>query len=159
MDKHLILMRHAEAQLEKYGENDRARSLTMSGFHEIDSVRLKLNSRLSDVSLALCSSVKRARQTLEGLRVLLSPHTKIVYEENFYQTSTPILWEKIKTISDEYECVLIIGHNPSITDFVKQFDPNFLGFSTCSLAFCRHTHPSWTTASPLSFRFLEYISS
>ena len=130
--KHVFLMRHAQAQIERYGQNDRERSITMDGMHEIESMRLKLRGKFSNVSLVLCSSVKRTRQTLQGVQPLLPSKVGFEYEEGLYQCSVNILWDKIHLCEEKHTSILIIAHNPSLTDFMLQLDPSFQVFPTCA---------------------------
>ena len=52
--KKLILMRHAEAQPEQFGLNDRDRSLSGGGMEELELIRRKLQGKLQGLQLVLC---------------------------------------------------------------------------------------------------------
>ena len=113
-------MRHAQAQLSQYGINDRERSITLAGMHELDALRPKLRNKLSDVQLVLCSNARRTRQTLDGIRHLLPTTLEIIYEDAIYNASKDFLIKTFHSLTDTVSTVMIVGHNPGLTECVQQ---------------------------------------
>ncbi len=135
--RQLLIMRHAQAQIEKLSPSDRERPITMAGMHEIESIRGQLQGQLSNVGLVLCSNARRTRQTLEGIRPLLPANVNIVYDDDMYHCNASVLWRKIVDLDPKLNAVLIIGHNPGITQFLRDVDPpthEFREFPTCGVA-------------------------
>ncbi|MCX7338582.1 MAG: histidine phosphatase family protein [Alphaproteobacteria bacterium] len=157
--KRLILMRHAQAQLEQFGKNDRDRAITMAGMHELESIRSQLKTQLAGVELVMCSNAKRTRQTLEGIRPLLPSTTKIDYDDDLYLASYEALWQKVRTIPQQYEIAMIIGHNPAVHQFAQNISmgTNFYGFTTCSLVICESTRNHWQQMTPHAIRLSEFM--
>lgn len=146
----VILMRHAASQLEQYGKNDRDRTITMEGMHEIDALRPQIQGQFNELSLILCSNVKRTRQTLECIKAFLPGSVQIHYDDSIYQASADILWHKIQTISPVHKNVMIIGHNPSLTTIIQNIEasPSIRVLPTCALAFLETKVNKWHEVSP-----------
>lgn len=121
--KTICLMRHSEAvvELSPSVSKDFDKPLTDNGINQLESVRtqLKLASFLPDV--VLCSPSVRTRQTLEWIQEVLGTNVDVVFDEELYGIEAGRLIEKIQELSDEQDSVLVIGHNPSISDAIQCF--------------------------------------
>ncbi|MBY0461930.1 MAG: hypothetical protein K2Q34_01970 [Alphaproteobacteria bacterium] len=158
--KRLILMRHAQAQLERFGFNDRERAITMAGMHELDAIRVKIQGHLEGISLILCSNAKRTRQTLEGMKPLVPSTASIVYKDELYHTNSKILWDRLSEVEDTHQCVMIVAHNPGLTQFIQELEPSipFKEFPTSGVAICEGEFPSWQEASPRYLRLHKFLT-
>lgn len=115
--KKLILMRHAESQPEGFGVSDRERCLSGDGLEELERVRKKLQGQLQGLNLVLCSNVKRTRQTLEGIKALLPSSCEYAFEDGLYHAPVANLINRLQAIEDSQDFVLVVAHNPSLSDF------------------------------------------
>lgn len=118
MVRRLVFMRHAEAQMIQYGKPDKDRAITMDGMHQLDSLRQKLKGKLSEIDVVICSNAKRTRQTLDGIRGLLPTKTEIIFDDNLYNSSQETIWSIIGKTNDNHKGVLIIAHNPGLSQAV-----------------------------------------
>jgi phosphohistidine phosphatase len=154
----VIMMRHAASQLEQHGKNDRERTITMAGMHEIDALRPKLCGQLEGVSLVLCSNVKRSRQTLEGIKQFIPVTADINYDDSIYQASADILWHKIQTVPPAHKTIMILGHNPSLTKIISAINPRFMShFPTCGVVQLETKLSKWHEVSPQSFQITSFF--
>lgn len=64
------------------------------------------------ISLVLCSSARRARETLD----LIAASGEIQIERELYGASADQLLERLRRVPDEVDAVMLIGHNPAIQD-------------------------------------------
>ncbi|MBY0280745.1 MAG: hypothetical protein K2W94_01135 [Alphaproteobacteria bacterium] len=158
--KRLILMRHAQAQLERFGFNDRERAITMAGMHELDAIRVKIQGHLEGISLILCSNAKRTRQTLEGMKPLVPSTASIVYKDELYHTNSRILWDRLSEVEDTHQCIMILAHNPGLTQFIQELEPSipFKEFPTSGVAICEGEFPSWQAASPRHLKLHKLLT-
>lgn len=117
--KRLILMRHADAQLEALYKTDRERPLSPQGLKELDCVHKNLKEYVSAVSLVLCSNAKRARQTFDGIQAIFPPHVECIFEDRLYHASPDILAECLHEVDEKHQTVLLIGHNPGVSEWLK----------------------------------------
>jgi phosphohistidine phosphatase len=60
--------------------------------------------------LVLCSSAQRARETLD----LVAPPGEIHIERELYGASAIQLLARLRRVSEEFDTVMLIGHNPAI---------------------------------------------
>lgn len=117
--KKLIIMRHAESQPEQFGLTDRDRSLSGEGLEELEMVRKKLQGELKGLNLVLCSNVKRARQTLEGLKAILPSACEFAFDDGLYHAPVGNLITRLQQLEDSQDFVMVIAHNPGVSDFLN----------------------------------------
>ncbi|HXF91017.1 MAG TPA: histidine phosphatase family protein, partial [Candidatus Nitrosotenuis sp.] len=79
MMKHLYLMRHASAESHSMPVSDKQRSLSFQGKGELERLQVKLLGLFDSLSLILCSSSVRTRQTLQGIQNLIHQGVEIKY--------------------------------------------------------------------------------
>jgi phosphohistidine phosphatase len=117
--KHLILMRHASA---RPGEDDRERPLSAVGEHEANAMGSALEAlapRGFRPEFALVSAARRARETLSGVNSGLSSLAGSESEESLYLARPGQLLARLQRIPDETEQVLLVGHNPGLSELTQ----------------------------------------
>lgn len=154
----IIIMRHAQAQLEQYGKNDRERTITMTGMHEIDAIRQQIHGKLAGVSLIMCSNARRTRQTLDGIKPVLPNSAEIHYDDSLYNAGPECLWHKIQTTSPLHKNIMILGHNPGVSLLVSAIDASIASsFPTCGVAICESSVDKWHEISPHNMRIVSFL--
>lgn len=120
--KNLTLIRHAESHSQHIPEKDKERSLTQIGFYQVADISKQLVEKKCWPEYLLCSPAKRAIQTTE----LLCKHLKIAppIEINplLYSGDSEAILHSF-FLSDRYQQVFIIGHNPTISDLAHKLCP------------------------------------
>jgi phosphohistidine phosphatase len=112
----LYLLRHAKSSWADPTLPDRERPLAPRGRRDAKRVGEHL-SRLATVpELVLCSSARRARETLEPLRSALGNTTSMLLEATLYAASADQLLDRLRAVPDGVASVLVIGHNPGLQD-------------------------------------------
>jgi phosphohistidine phosphatase len=115
--KHLLLMRHASAGP---GGVDRERPLSAEGAAEaarMGPALAGLAARGFRPEHALVSPARRARETFEALRGALAS-LGAEEDEALYLASAGELLARLQRLPDRAAQVLLIGHNPGLTDLV-----------------------------------------
>lgn len=160
MIRKLIFMRHAEAQMIQYGKPDKDRAITMDGMHQLDSLRQKLNGKLTDIDYVFCSNAKRTRQTLEGIRALLPSKVEIIFDDNLYNGSQETIWDVIGKTENKCKGILIIAHNPGLSQAVQWIadinGKNIRIMPTGGMAICQ-TKSKWNEISAPKLALDEII--
>lgn len=163
--KKLILMRHAEAQPEQFDLNDRDRCLSGNGMEELELIRRKLQGKLQGLRLVLCSNVKRTRQTLEGIKPILPSACEIIFDDGLYHALTASLIDRLRSLENAEDFVMVIAHNPSVSDFLnlvitstkQQFGiPRML--PTSGVAIFEGNFKKWQDTSPARFTLQEFLT-
>jgi phosphohistidine phosphatase len=140
----LYLLRHAKAGWAEPGMRDFDRPLEPNGRTDADSIGAAMKARSYAPELVLCSSAKRARETLDWV----ARHTgngRVVYSDSLYSTDAAGYVDFIRVTADA-DTVLLVGHNPMMEDVAEALsgdgDPHARsalhgGFPTSALAVIR----------------------
>ena len=147
--KTLLLLRHAKAGI---GTPDRDRGLTGRGRRQSAAAGryLAVEGLLPD--FVLCSDARRTRETLDGLA--LEEGASVQFTPDLYDGDVPELLALLRGIEDDgVSRVLVIGHNPTISDagrhLTREGDPAALsrlglGMPTSGLAVLKFAAPGWS---------------
>ncbi len=124
--KQLILIRHAKSSWEA-PLRDKDRPLTKKGILDAHRVSLKLLDELPKTFTIWSSTAERAKETAIIFSQNLSfPLDSIFFNENLYTFDVSQLEKIIKSCANDYDCVILFGHNGAITDFVNKFGSIFI---------------------------------
>jgi phosphohistidine phosphatase len=113
--KLLYLLRHAKSSWKHPELADHDRPLAGRGRRAGQAIAKHIRDQGIAPELVLCSTAKRARQTLERIEPALGRRTVHV-ERELYGASATELLERLRRVPDSVESVLVIGHNPGIQD-------------------------------------------
>ena len=108
--KQLLILRHAKSSWDDPGLPDHERPLAPRGHRAVEVLRRHLSSSGIEPTLVLCSSARRARETLEGLA---APGEHLI-EPELYNADAGALIDRLRRIGDEPPSVMLIGHNPAL---------------------------------------------
>ena len=124
--KQLILVRHAKSSWE-VPLRDFDRPLTHKGIRDAHLVSSNIDNQLPKSFLVWSSAAKRASETAMIFAQNLSfPIESIQFKEELYTFDERKLEQIIKSCSDEYEHLIVFGHNEAITNFVNKFGNIFI---------------------------------
>lgn len=122
-ERTLVLLRHAKAE-RPAGVHDIDRPLTARGHADAAAVGAWLRRHQLLPDEIICSPSKRTRQTWHGVALALGTSGSAVrYEEAVYSGGSRDLLKFIRSAADSSGTVLLIGHNPSVTDLSALLDP------------------------------------
>jgi phosphohistidine phosphatase len=150
----LFLLRHAKAGWAAPGMRDFDRPLDESGWADAEAIGAAMRERKLSPELVLCSSARRARETLEAVNRHLSTE-RVVFADGLYATDAAGYLELIQG-ADDVKSALVVGHNPMMEDLgfalpsdgeANACDTLAAGFPTSGLAVIRFTG-SLATAEP-----------
>jgi phosphohistidine phosphatase len=110
----LLLLRHAKSSWDDPTLADHERPLAPRGRKAAKRIREHLRREDASVSLVLCSSARRARQTLD----LVAPGGQVEIEPELYGASAGELLERLRRVPDDAGTVMLVGHNPAIQDLL-----------------------------------------
>ena len=124
--KNLILVRHAKSSLET-PLKDRDRPLSKNGLQAAHLVSSYVSKYLPKTYLFWTSVAERASQTaLIFAQNLSYPIESIIYKEELYTFDENQLAKVIKSCKNEFDSVILFGHNGAITNFVNKFGDVFI---------------------------------
>lgn len=111
--KTLYLLRHAHAEGRGTSISDFDRPLEELGLTEAQAIADYIKTKGLSFDFVMCSAALRTQQTLEPLRSVVGT-TDIEISESFYNSPEDKILKSLQHISDEWNKVLYIGHNPGI---------------------------------------------
>lgn len=152
--KNLFLLRHGRAEQFDFLE-DRNRDLTSEGVDGVISIGNFLAENNIKIDYILSSPALRAFKTAELIKKTADFDCNIVTEEVFYFYNIKTIIEKIKTISDNFNNVLLVGHNPTWQDIVRELScqNTRVSMSPGSLVCLQTDIKSWSEIEKGSFVF------
>jgi phosphohistidine phosphatase len=127
-ERTLVLLRHSKAE---HGGTaaDIDRSLTERGHADAAAAGAWLAHREHVPDLVICSPAKRTRQTWHGVAVALGEAGPaqaapvVRYERRAYDGSSDDLLALVRTADEAVRTILLIGHNPAVSELSAALDP------------------------------------
>lgn len=122
--RELLLMRHAEAVAQPPGLSDHDRPLTAHGRDAATKAAHRLQRAHGLPELVLFSSALRTRETAAQVGAALSlPASALRSDPRIYQASPDGLLELLRELPAEIRRVLLVGHNPTVSQLAHALDP------------------------------------
>ena len=120
--KALYLVRHAKSSWETSGLSDEERPLMPKGIQKTKKIAAFLLEKKIKPGLIISSHAIRAYETAKLLAKELDyPVAKIRIDRKIYDGPEDRILEIIYGISNDINSVMIVGHNPKITDLANLF--------------------------------------
>ena len=112
-------MRHAKSSWGNPYESDFDRPLNSRGIENAQMVAKHIHSLGFKPELTLCSSALRCRETLELVIPYFSKKMDTRYLDDLYLAPERAILEMIKSIELSIDQMLVIGHNPGLSDLTQ----------------------------------------
>ena len=113
--RHLLVVRHGPAAAKAAGGNDRDRPLTPEGRRAVEALASRLRAEAPAPDRALCSTARRAQETLD-LLLHEGPPTEVDLEDALYLADARSLLRRLRELRADAGCVLLVGHNPGLQE-------------------------------------------
>jgi phosphohistidine phosphatase len=113
--RRVYLLRHAKSSWKDTSLPDRDRPLAGRGRRAAKAIARYLREQDIQPELVLCSTARRARETLDRIEpALVTPAIRV--EGDLYAASADALLERLRSVPDTVESVMLIGHNPGLQE-------------------------------------------
>ena len=113
--KRVILMRHAKSDWSNAGQTDHQRTLNVRGRKDTPQIAQKIKDYGILPDLILVSDAQRTRETWQILSEIL-PSAPTRFTHDLYLASAQQIIKTIEEVDPLIDTVLILAHNPGITD-------------------------------------------
>lgn len=144
-------MRHGKSSWDDAELSDFDRGLNSRGKRDVPQMANRLLLRDFSPQQVLCSSSRRTRKTWK----LLAEHCKwdsfdVEFADELYLASVQSIVQKIASCADKVSKLMLIGHNPGLTDFLNLYSEAQLDNLPTS-GMCALTYPiqSWEELNQL----------
>lgn len=145
--KTLILVRHAKSSWNDQAQRDIDRPLNERGRHDAPMMAERMKQRGTHPQRILCSPALRTVSTSEVFaNVLAIPNELIHHERQIYLASSGHLLNLVRHQDDNIDCIMLVGHNPALTDFLNDLCENTRldNMPTCCVAELEMPVDSWS---------------
>lgn len=123
--KTLILLRHAKSSWNDQAQRDIDRPLNERGRDDAPMMADRLAARGTSPQRVLCSPALRTVTTAEIFANRLHmPRELIQLERQIYLSGPAHLLHLVRQQEGTIDCVMLVGHNPALTDFLNELCPD-----------------------------------
>lgn len=114
----LLVLRHAKSSWADPGGADHERPLNARGQRDAPRMGRHLAAAVGAPRRVLCSTARRARQTLEAVQEALPARAPVTFEPELYLAPAGRLLARLHALAPADDVVLLVGHNPGLEDLV-----------------------------------------
>ncbi len=120
--KTLLIVRHAKSSWEYPELPDHERPLLEKGKKRTRKIIEFLQSKNIVPDFVISSSAIRSRETARYIAKALGyPTSEIKLDPSLYHADSHLLFDQFMDLSDDYTTLMMVGHNPTLTNFVNHF--------------------------------------
>jgi len=131
--KILHIVRHGKALQDYRYLRDFDRPLIEKGIVNNEAAAKQLHVQYDTPDLIISSHAARALHTAHIFaRVMGYPHDRVQVNENLYMVGENAIHDIIKSLPDEIESVMIVGHNPDVTLLANTYAGRMIGHISTS---------------------------
>ncbi|RPI65636.1 MAG: histidine phosphatase family protein [Ignavibacteriales bacterium] len=125
--KTLILVRHAKSSWKDETLSDFDRPLSKRGKKDAPFMGKLLKKNGIKPDLVVASSAIRALETAEVIcKEMDFPKEKLIYDKKLYAAGDDDIIRVINSVNDSVENLMIIAHNPGLTDLANMLSDKFI---------------------------------
>lgn len=164
MKRTLIVMRHAKTEEQGIAQKDFERNLTARGKNDALMMAERLTKKGYKPDIIIASSANRTIQTAQIVADHFGyPSSKIVSLPELYMCQAYNIENAILSLPKEAKTCLLIGHNPSVSDFIYDTDSKAIttDIPTAGLAVFSFDDSDWQsfTTQKKKFELFDYPKS
>lgn len=159
--KTLFLLRHAKSDWSEPDKNDFDRPLNERGTKDAPIMGKALGNLEDIPRIVYSSDALRAKLTAESVISSSGADIPVEYKNEFYNADVSEMLGFIKTIPDDFDSVLLIGHNPTfeeLTSLLISGGQASLRFPTSALAVLKSEIAGWKDAAPGMFSLEIFLN-
>ncbi|HEY3605922.1 MAG TPA: histidine phosphatase family protein [Pseudonocardiaceae bacterium] len=132
----LVVLRHAKSAWPA-GVADAARPLAERGERDAPAVGRWLRDHVPGIDLTVCSPAVRTRQTWRLAAAQLDGTPAFRLDERIYDADVDDLRSVLRELPDTARTVVLVGHNPGLSDLVHVLTGDRAELKTSSVAVLR----------------------
>lgn len=117
--RQIVIVRHAKSDWNDGSLADHDRPLAPRGIKALGRMREHLAGSATP-ELVLCSTSRRTRETLGGIREVLPQDLEVRFDGELYGADTTSLLGCLRRVGDDVTSVMLVGHNPGLHDLAVE---------------------------------------
>jgi phosphohistidine phosphatase len=152
----LVVVRHAKSAWPD-GVPDSERPLNARGRRDAPVVGRWIRDRVGHLDAVVCSPATRTRQTWALIAAELEGAPAPVFDDRVYAAADETLLAVVREISDELGSVLLVGHNPGVSELVFSLTGEHLEMKTSAIAVLG-VGGSWADVGPGNATLIDHAT-
>jgi phosphohistidine phosphatase len=132
--KTLLIMRHAKSSWKEKNLKDRKRTLSKRGKRNAPQMGELIKEKELLPQIILSSDAVRARQTVELLTEASGFTGEVKYDDDLYMAEADEYLDTLRKVSDDFERVMIVGHNPGLESLLPLLTGRVESLPTAAIA-------------------------
>jgi len=145
--RRLFLVRHAKSSWGEPSLPDRERPLNDRGKRDAPRMGKRLAELGVKPDVILSSPAKRAFRTARILAGELGYRVEDIHvDKRLYAAEADVLLRVIRELGDGEKCVMVVGHNPELTELAHRYSGAITHMPTCAVAEFAFAADSWPDA-------------
>jgi phosphohistidine phosphatase len=145
--KTLLIMRHAKSSWNNNQLSDHDRPLNGRGKEDAPAMGKLLRDEDVVPDLIITSTAKRALATAEAVALAADFAGELQKTRQFYHADPDDYIELLQTVADSFSCVMVVGHNPGMAEWVQELTGRPYHFTTANIAHIELPIASWADLS------------
>ncbi|MTI40684.1 SixA phosphatase family protein [Fulvivirga lutimaris] len=158
MIKNLYLLRHARSSEKASGQQDIERTLNSTGLQNATRMGINFTQKNYQFDIILCSPAIRALATASLIAEQIKYDTGRIHQnDEIYEASIRTLLRVVNQLKEEWNSVLIVGHNPSVTYLSEYLTKAEIGdMTTCGVTHIQFENLKWEEVSEATGNLVSY---
>ena len=132
--KTLFLMRHAKSSWNNTNLSDFERPLNERGLRAAPHIGKIMFERQLQPELIVSSPADRAKQTAQLIKETVPTAGEIQFDKRIYEASVPTLLQILSETDEQFESVMLVGHNPGFENLLMILTGELHPMPTAALA-------------------------
>ncbi len=132
--KTLLIMRHAKSSWKDKNLKDRKRPLSKRGKRNAPQMGELIKEKELIPQMILSSDALRARQTIELFSETSGFNGEVSYDDDLYMAEADEYLDAARKAPDEYERIMIVGHNPGLESLLPLLTGQVQSLPTAAIA-------------------------
>ena len=132
--KTLLVLRHAKSSWNDPARDDHERPLNKRGRRDGPRVGELVREYGLIPDIVISSDAARARLTAEAVAEAAQYAGEILLERRLYMASPADILSLLRTVRENVETVMIVGHNPGLEELIEQLTGERQDLPTATLA-------------------------
>ncbi len=155
--KFITFVRHAKSSWDSFSIPDHDRTLNDRGQKDSVFMGKKMLSLGFKPQIIICSSAKRAQLTAKNIAKSVN-NTEVIIKKELYDSCPSDYVKIIGNIDEKYSDVMIVGHNPTMTDIINYFSSDIIyNVPTTGIFKIQFNVEKWTDINFEYGKLIEFI--
>ena len=142
--KTLLILRHAKSSWKDANLADHDRPLNKRGKRDAPRMGSLLREQDLIPDVILSSSAERAYKTAEAAADESGFEGEVILSRDLYSFGPEPYLAYLANLPDEYERVMVVGHNPAMEELLEELTGEYQRFPTAALALVQLPIENWS---------------